>query len=141
MLKRYVGLMALALLMLVGCSTSGPNTVDNVEDIIGTWKRIGPGPQQYLQAFEDGTIHLSSNPDLLEARPETRWETRFEGTQLLMKESTGYCNDPVTGTYEVNILENGNLGFVAIDDECSDRASILRGANGTEGTVEYEPVP
>ena len=100
MLKRYVGLIALVLLMLVGCSTSGPKTVDNVECIVGTWERIGPGPPMYLQAFEDGTIHMSSNPDLLEvARPVVKWETRFEGTQLLIKESIGYCNSNSRVTY------------------------------------------
>ncbi len=85
---------------------------------------------------------MSTNPDMLEvARPVVKWETRFEGTQLLIKGRIGYCIDPVTGIYEVNILENGNLGFVAIDDECSGRASVLRGPVGAEGTVEYEPVP
>jgi hypothetical protein len=96
----------------------------------------------YLQAFEDGTIHLSSNPDLLEvASPGFLWETRFEGTQLLIKESIGYCNDPVTGIYEATILENGNLGFVAIDDECASRITLLHGVSGAERTIEYEPFP
>lgn len=141
--KTIIALLVIGVFVLVGCGTSGPEKADSIEGIVGTWERIGGlGPTMYLQAFEDGTIHMSTNPDQLEvARPVVKWETRFEGTQLLIKESIGYCNDPVpvTGIYEANILENGNLGFVAIDDECAARITALHGVSGAERTIEYEP--
>ena len=47
-----------------------PGPVSSFEDIVGTYQRQGPGGLSYLQFFEDGTLHGSSNRDLVQDRPE-----------------------------------------------------------------------
>jgi hypothetical protein len=42
------------------------------------------------------------------------------------------------GIYEVELLENGNLKFTVIEDECPGRVNYLEGALIE---TEFEPVP
>ena len=53
----------------------------------------------------------------------------------------GVCDENMVTIYEVHLLENGNIQFVAIEEECVYRASVLacRPDNGI--TREYETVP
>jgi hypothetical protein len=139
--------MAVGLLLLAACSTAevepGPITslddivepgpVTSFEDIAGTYKR-GPGHSPiYFQFFEDGTWHESSSRDLVEDRPQAIYETRFEGTKMFLKDTRGRCDDDPEATYEIHLLENGNLQFVAIEDTCAHRSSDF--------DAEWEPVP
>ena len=84
--------------------------------------------------FEDGTIHVSQNSDLVEDRPEVIVETRFEGTKVFLKEIQGACDDDPDAIYEIHLLENGNLNLVAIEDPCGIRSGFWQGA-------EWEPAP
>ena len=44
-------------------------------------------------------------------------ETRFEGTKILMTMTSSLCPQPDPGgTYEINVLENSNLQFVAVGE-------------------------
>jgi hypothetical protein len=143
--KPIASLMAVGLLLLAACGTGGEvelGPVTSIEDIAGpTYKRQGAGPQTYLHIFEDGTYHLSSSRDLVEERPITVgvMETRFEGTKIFVTDTEGVCTTPrgqydnPDAIYEIHLLENGNLEFVAIEDPCAPRLSAL--------TVEWAPVP
>jgi hypothetical protein len=129
--------MAVGLLLLAACGTGGevePGPVTSFEDIAGTYEDQGPGGQFYLHIFEDGTLHFSSNRDLVEDRPQNIIETRFEGTKVLLKGIKGPCvpDDP-DAIYEVHLLETGNLQFVPIEDPCAGRSGALQ--------AEYAPVP
>ncbi len=66
-------------------------------------------------------------------------EYRFEGTRLIL-EFSGRCDavESALGVYEVELLENGNLKFTAIEDECPTRAGQLQ---GRLIQVEWEPGP
>ena len=125
------------LLMVAACGDDDalqPGPVTSFEDIAGTYERQGPGPQGFFQFFEDGTGHLSSNRDLVEDRPSHIYETRFEGTTVFTKDTKGHCDDDDPGAiYEIHLLENGNLRFVAIEDACAHRSSDLQAA--------WAPVP
>ena len=141
MQKPITSLMAVGLLVLAACGTGGevePGPVSSLEDFAGTtYERQGPGGQFFSHFFEDGTWHGSSNRDLVEDRPEIIMETRFEGTKVFLKETTGVCVDEdaiADATYEIHLLENGNLKFVAIEDTCLARSSAL-------SVDEYAPVP
>ncbi len=68
-------------------------------------------------------MHLSSNRDLVVDRPDVVDETRFEGTKVFLKDVKGDCDDNAEATYEIHLLENGNLKFVAIEDKCAARSS------------------
>ena len=43
------------------------------------------------------------------------------------------ADDNPDATYEIHLLENGNLQFVAIEDKCAFRSGSL--------SVEYAPAP
>ena len=58
-------------------------------------------------------------------RPITIIETRFEGTTVFLHEIKGSCDDNPDATYEIHLLEDGNLQFVEIEDKCAARSSAL----------------
>ncbi len=116
----------------VGSLTPGP--VTSFEDIAGTYQNQGLGPP-FFHFFADGTFHASSNRDLVVDRPGAVWQTRFEGTEILITGTSSFCPQPDQGgTYEIHLLENGNLQFVAIgEDGCGFRSGGFPG--------EWAPVP
>ena len=113
-----------------------PGPVSSLEDFAGAYENVGSSRQQYLHILEDGTLHFSQNRDLVEDRPEQIMETRFEGAEVLLNEIKGSCVDEdaiANAIYEIQLLENGNLKFVAIEDTCLTRLSTLR-------PLEFAPV-
>ena len=78
--------------------------------------------------LEDGTIHGSTNPDLVVDRASDVYTTRFEGTQVFITNNSSRCPQPDQGgTYEIHLLENGNVQFLAIDeDPCALRSSFFQ---------------
>lgn len=141
MKKVTITLMAIGLFVLAGCGTPGPRLASSAEDIAGMWLRTARGAPLYILFLEDGTMHESTNPELVEDRPWIKAEFWFEGTQLFIEESLGPCDENPTGIYEIHLLANGNLKFVVIEDECLLRATGYHGRGDTEGLVEFEPVP
>jgi hypothetical protein len=133
--------MAVGLLLLAACSTGEevePGPVTSFEDIAGTYQRQGPGGPIFIHFFEDETFwHASQNRDLVEDRPTTIMETRFEGTTVFVNNSKGRCvdEDAIAGgaIYEIHLLENGNLQLVVIEDTCALRATMYQ--------PEFAPVP
>ncbi len=122
-----------------------PGPINSFEDIAGTYLRDGPGQPEYFFFFEDGaSFHTSVNRDLVVDRPERVYETRFEGTSVFaMMQAGSFCPQPdLGGTYEIHVLESGNLQFVAVDeDTCPARSGVLLGLRDGETTAEFEPVP
>ena len=112
-----------------------PGPVTSFEDIAGTYQRQGPGGQFFLHFFEDGTLHGSTNPDLIVDRPESVWQTRFEGTEIFITTDSSNCDQPDQGgTYELLVLENGNVEFAAVEeDTCATRSGTFQ--------TEWAPVP
>ncbi len=113
-----------------------PGPMSSLEDIAGTYQRQGPGGLIWFQFFEDGTtFHSSQNRDLVEDRPQVVWQTRFEGTEILITTTSSVCPQPDQGgTYQIHLLENGNLEFVGVgEDGCGSRSGGFPG--------EWAPVP
>ena len=136
MQKPIASLMAVGLLLLAACGTGGevePGPVSSLEDFAGTYEAVGPGGQFYLHIFEDGTLHLSSNRDLVEDRPLAIFETRFESTKVFINEIKGRCDDNPDAIYEIHLLENGYLMLVVVEDPCGIRSCFYSG--------EWAPVP
>lgn len=46
----------------------------------------------------------------------------------------------MVGFYEVKRLENGNIRFTVVEDDCPPRVLGFYGAGEFEGKVEYKPV-
>jgi hypothetical protein len=108
-------------------TTSGPIT--SFDDIAGTiYRSQGNGLDQYMYFLEDGTMNVSTNPDLVVDRASDVYTTRFEGTQVFITLTSSRCPQPDQGgTYEIHLLENGNVQFLAIDeDPCALRSSFLQ---------------
>jgi len=140
--KLLAGSIAIAMFLIAGCGARGPKSASSAEDIAGTTWFSNFGGPLYFQFFEDGTMRASSNRELVEDHPQGISKFWFEGTQLFL-ESThqGHCDEDAVGIYEVHLLENGNLRFVASEDECAGRATRFQGLVDGEITSEWEPVP
>ncbi len=82
------------------------------------------------------TYNYSSNPDLVVDRPSGVFQTSFEDTKILITTDKSFCDQPDQGgTYELLVLENGNLMFVAVDeDSCGQRW-------GNFSNTEWVPIP
>ena len=138
MQKPIASLMAVGLLLLAACGTGDtvePGPITSFEDIAGTiyenqTRLYFAG---YLQFSEDGTWHGSSSRDLVEDLPGEIWESRFEGTKVFLTETKGVCGHAPHAIYEIHLLENGNLEFVAIEDPCAHRSEDFE--------AEWAPVP
>ena len=137
-------LMALGLLLLTGCATLAPSPTatpaptetpeprmaTGSEDIVGIWFNLVV--PLYSQFNPDGTSQQAFTLDNLQDQPDVIAEFSFEGTQLLIREleysSVFQCENPV-GIYEVQLLENGNLRFTIMEDDCPLRRDGLRGVH------------
>jgi len=129
--------MAVGLLLLAACGTADELAPGRVPPFVGIagkiYERQGTSEQFFFYFFEDGTWHGSSNRDLVVERPTVIIEYRFEGTTVFLHETKGSCDDNPDATYEIHLLENGNLRFVVIEDPCAQRSSL-------DGS-EFAPVP
>jgi len=122
---------AIAVFLLAGCAASGPKLASSTDDIAGTWQsNISSGD---FQLNEDGTWRSQTGSGLV-----FTGEFWFEGTQFFIQDSVGCDVGNPIGIYEVELLENGNLKFTVIEDECATRANALQGAIVA---AEFEPVP
>ena len=123
---------------VVAASPTTPGPITSFDDIAGTiYQRQGSGSDQYMYFLEDGTIHGSSNPDFVVDRPFVVFQTSFEETKILITTANLFCPDQPDqdSTYELLVLENGNLMFVAVDeDSCGQRS-------GNFSNTEWVPVP
>ncbi len=123
---------AVALFLLAGCAAQGPSLASGAEDIVGTWKTtIGATEIQ----FNGDSTYVVTTPAFV-----ARGTYQFEGTRLLLK-ALDQCDiiaEGALGTYEVQLLENGNFKFTTIGEECPTRVGRMQ-----EQTIaaEWEPVP
>ena len=128
--KKLALSIVIALFLLAGCAASGPKLASSIEDIAGTWHSTVSSVE--IQLNEDGTWRSEDG-----IGDTFLGEFRFEGTRLIWKNDSG-CIEARTGIYEVELLENGNLKYILIEDDCLDRFNYLV---GRIVEVEWEPVP
>lgn len=99
------------------------------EDILGDWR--GVNSLMFFRYMPDGTYRGARDLSDLEDQPLFAGEFRFEGTQLFIfqTEAAGAPNEcPSTpGIYEVQLLDDGNLRYKMIEDECEPRFEGLPG--------------
>jgi len=131
--KLVAGSIAIALFLLAGCAASGPKLASSAEDIVGTWRT--PASITQIQFNGDGTSSLKRVDEVIVDN-----KFRFEGTRFFDIASGHTCFQlgADTGIYEVELLENGNLKFTVIEDECPVRRNFYVGALIER---EWEPVP
>jgi hypothetical protein len=105
-----------------------------VEDLIGMWKD-DDGPD-FLQLNGDGTYAVAPiNPDFLEKAPVEIGEFRLEGTSItyMASSESAFCTGQ-TGSYQVELIEEGKLQFELQEDACQVRADSQPGS-----WSRYEP--
>jgi ketosteroid isomerase-like protein len=108
---------------------------DSADDIVGTWRN--PGLNSAFRFNADGTYRYATRLGNLDDEPNVKGTFRFEGTKLLLEEAevvgVGGCEDvPGIPSYEVRLLESGNIQLGAVEDGCVRRSGAL--------SLEYEPV-
>jgi hypothetical protein len=110
------------------------------DDMVGLWILDIEGSSQIVEFMEDGTYEFSMRVDRQGVpQPLVRGAYWLEGKQFYIQEiedprgtGSGVC--PKIGTYEVQMLESGNLKFTVMDDPCPLRLDSFVGA----GFVDYE---
>jgi hypothetical protein len=104
----------------------------SAEEILGTW---GAGNYFYIRFDRDGTFRQAHALDKLDSQPYAISSYQFEGTKMVITEvsvsGAPTCGRKI-GSYEIQLLESGNIRIVAIKDQCVPRAGDIAG--------EYEPV-
>jgi hypothetical protein len=132
--KLLVVLVAMASLGLAACAGSQPAPSIGGVEVTGVWKD-DDGPV-WLQLNEDGTYAAAAiNPDFLEEAPNQKGELRLEATSFtfITGGESVYCSDQ-TGSYQVNLTEQGQLQFELEEDPCQERANRFPGS-----WSRYEP--
>jgi hypothetical protein len=118
-------------------------TITSAEELAGVWHkttRSFMGGEIYRQFTKDGIYRMGNSPQEIEEGPQVEGEFRFEGDHYVMQDMTalpGYdmcIQAGQVGTYTVELLDTGHIRFIAVEDECSERAGML-------GAGEMEPVP
>jgi len=133
----FIALLAIGGFVLVGCGAEDTEKADSIEDIVGIWKRVGGGLENYCQYNDDGTY--GCDQDLKRVNNNTaryKGEYWFEGAQYF--DNIGTCSED--GVYEINIQSSGNLKYELIEDDCPGRVSDIVGSGSTEALIEWERV-
>ncbi len=98
----------------------------SAEEIVGTWYESG----SYIRFDEDGTFRQAFSLDKLDNQPYAISSYRFEGTKMVTSEisvsGVPSCGNKI-GSYEIRMLENGNIEIVTIQDQCRPRAGDTSG--------------
>ncbi len=129
--KLVTSSIAIALFLLAGCAASGTKLANSVEDIVGTWRSTVSSVEG--QFYADGTFRSQSSDGHIGTGKF--W---FEGTKYFEQAAVSCDEGNPIGIYEVELLENGNLKFTVIEDECLTRVNYNA---GRLIEVEWEPVP
>lgn len=102
----------------------------SAEEIVGTWF----AGSYHIRFDKDGTFRQALALDKLDSEPYAISSYKFEGTKMVITEvsvsGVPTCGKKI-GSYEIRLLESGNIQIVAIKDQCPPRAGDVAG--------EYEP--
>jgi hypothetical protein len=118
---KYQSLVLVSVLLLVGCASSTPTPVTDVNEIIGDWTSNPAG--QAIRILPDGSVPSAVTLNNINAGDLAcnGYTFSFDGGLLNMQGGCG-CEDTV-GSYEVQLLANGNLDFIVVEDDCLSRAT------------------
>jgi len=142
-MKKIIVMIGVALLLVASCGPSGPpaKLATKAEEIAGTWHRteLIEGWDMYLQITADGKAAFTRSPEV-SGFASAGGEFSFEGTQwhftltTFTQELGRRCHQmgEDSAIYQIQLLENGNLKFVEVDEACPGRRSTL--------ATQWEPV-
>lgn len=114
-------------LLLASACGGGEEQGITVEDFTGTWFQQSAGV--YTQFNEDGTFRAALSVANLEDDPIDLGQYRLEGTLVTFVASDESPTCPgLSGSYQVELIEEGRLQFVLEEDPCGKRKSPTSGA-------------
>lgn len=108
--------------------TPQPDLATSNMEIVGVWKHSLPGSFVFREIREDGSMTSAAGViENLDEQPHSMSESWFEGNRFMVKIIETVLPDykkciGVVGIYEVQLLADGSLRFVVIEDECPTRA-------------------
>ena len=108
--------------------TPQPELATSIMDIVGVWKHQLPGSFVFREIRDDGSMTSAAGViENLGEQPHSISESWFEGNRFMVKIIETVLPDykkciGVVGIYEVQLLADGSLQFVVIEDECPTRA-------------------
>ncbi len=110
------------------------------ESIAGTWYSFPAGMLLRFDGHGRAAFGVDETGETI-GYEASAW---FEGQQLVVKFAdyageSAVC-ETVVGVYEVQLLENGCIRFVTVQDECAFRADILTGRPDLGFDLVYHPV-
>ncbi len=129
--KQLASSIAIGLFLIAGCVATGPKLASSAEDIAGTWQSTVSSLE--IRINEDGTLRAQNA-----AGNTVDFEFCLEGTRFLIGYDSCQNLGGDIGIYEVELLENGNLKFIVIED---DNLTVVNYFAGRLIEVEWEPVP
>ena len=130
MKPRLLVLLFIAGLLLVlaaACGDDGQPPI-TVEDLTGTW--FQSSASVYARFDGDGTFRVANSVAKLEENPDVDiGQFRLEGTLITLMSSDESPRCPgLSGSYQVQLTEEGHLQFDEQDDPCGPRTSSSSGA-------------
>ena len=129
-MQKLLFLIVMALggsLLASACGGDGEEGI-TIEDFTGRWVQLSTGV--YNQFNEDGTFRVAvGSVANLEDDPTDLGEFRLEGTLItfITSDESPNCAGQ-SGTYQVELTEEGHLQFTLEEDPCRLRASSTMGA-------------
>ena len=134
-MKIRVGfLVCIMLLLLSSCGESQGPAITSAEELAGVWHRTtrtGFGGEVYREYTADGTYRMGNSVEELDVRPRVEGKFWFEGDQIVVQDTVGIPGYDIcvegkkTGRYDLEVLENGPIRFILVEDECDQRAGML----------------
>ena len=94
-------------------------------DIVGIWEHPLPGHSAFREFNEDGTTTLAAGViENLDSQPYSVSKSWFEENRFMVEIIDTVINAEcigIVGIYEVQLLSDGSLHFVVIEDDCAIR--------------------
>lgn len=111
-------------------------TIASAEELLGVWHSAHPGGtfgDSFTRYSADGTMRTAGSLDELDTEPRTESEYWFENGVFFIRDTAGLPGWDVcvqgnhVGQYRLELLANGNVRTVLIEDGCEMRAMFKDG--------------
>jgi hypothetical protein len=113
--------------------TSQPDSAASLIDFVGVWEHPSPGASVFRDIKEDGKIILTSGEiENLAEQPCSTSESWFEGNRFMVEIIDTAINKEcigMVGIYEVQLLADGSLHLIAIENEYDIRIRANQAGN------------
>jgi hypothetical protein len=112
-------------------------TITSAEELIGLWHDAHPGGfmgDTFARYSADGTMRGASSLEKLDTEPRFESEYWFDNGVFFQRDTAGLpgwdmcVKDGFIGQYRLEVLANGNVRTVLIEDGCEIRAWFKDGA-------------